>query len=209
MRKSVLFAVFTLGAIVFGGIFNYVLAFPSLTPSGLSQNLTPLPEGSYQVARSIFLPDYKESPFSGDELDNDYNQIGNCDNKDDLYTTKNCSYPYAVLISSQCINLPGYYTECVCLPQFQYTSCTPPYILSGDSCDGKYEKCGCPATVDLTNENDKCTQYCDGKCISKSCTPLANQTGCTNGQVNCDDGCGGTTRKCCAGCIASAPARGI
>ena len=60
--------------------------------------------------------------------------------------------------------------------------------------------CVCPATVSLTYANDKCTQYCDGKCIKKSCTPTANQSNCTNGTQNCDNGCGQNTRKCCIAC---------
>ncbi|MBS4771936.1 MAG: hypothetical protein KHX61_05485, partial [Proteobacteria bacterium] len=38
-----------------------------------------------------------------------------------------------------------------------------------------------------------------GKCTScKSCTPSANETGCTYGTESCSDGCGGT-RLCCKG----------
>ena len=197
MKKKILFIVSAMSLMILGGVFNFASASNT---SSFTQEFTPLPQGSYQIARSVFLPDYKEPLFAGYELDKDYNQTSDCDNVDSLYTTQNCSYPRAVVSSSQCVNKSGYYTECVCMPQFKYSACTSPYVLSGDSCDGNYEKCACPQTVELEYSNDKCTQYCDGKCIAKSCTPLEDQTGCANGVVNCDDGCGGTTRKCCAGC---------
>ena len=130
-----------------------------------------------------------------------------------MYTTSNCSYPRAVLASSQCPFLPGYYTQCKCLPQFKFTSCNSPYILGGGSCDGKYAACVCPSQVSLNNSNDRCSKYCNdnGKniCIEKTCTPTANQTGCTNGTQDCNNGCGANTRKCCVACtntVTSKPA---
>lgn len=188
------------------GLLNIAMALDT-TPKHTSYKhthtleLKPMSSVSYQVARAIFLPDYDGSKFSGYKtLDNDYNNLGRCDDKDNLYTTKNCTYPKAVIAASQCPFLPGYYTECKCLPQFKLTSCTPPYILGGISCDNKYEKCVCPATVSLTCPNDKCTSTCNGNCINKTCTPWSSQIDCTNGTQSCDDGCCGSKRKCCIPC---------
>ncbi len=184
-----------------------------LSSSDDTQNISNniFPSGSYQLARATFLPEASKTDFkfSGNTTEGDYNQATSCEDKSKLYTTSNCKYPRAVVAASRCPFLAGYYTECKCLSQFNKTSCTSPYILGGTSCDGKYEKCVCPATVSLTYANDKCTQYCDGKCIKKSCTPTANQSNCTNGTQNCDNGCGQNTRKCCVPCthkITSKPA---
>ena len=202
MMKLFLLTVLSFCSYLGSGIFNNALASNvSLhnTPAYIQHELKPIPN-SFQLAKATFLPDYAEGPFSGYKLDGDYNQKGNCDDEDTLYTKQNCTYPKAVVAASSCPFLPGYYTDCKCLPQFKLTSCKSPYILGGDSCEGKYEKCVCPATVSLVYANDKCTQYCEGKCIKKSCSPTANQTGCTNGTQSCDDGCGGTSRKCCIPC---------
>ena len=171
-----------------------------------------LPSESFQLAKATFLPNLKDSEigFSDNELDGNYNNNkGVCSNKNSLFTSKNCMYPKALVAGSQCPFLPGYYTQCKCLSKFNKTSCDAPYVLGGDSCDGKYEKCVCPAKVELTCPNDTCTKTCEGNCIAKSCTPTANQIGCTNGTKACDDGCCGTNRKCCVPCtnkITSKPA---
>lgn len=173
---------------------------PDSNNNALSTKQISLPQNSFQLAKSTFLPEYEEGPFSGYTLDGDYNQSGNCSDKSSLYTKQNCSYPKAVVPSSQCPFLPGYYTECECLSKFKYTSCTAPYILGGDSCEGKYEKCVCPASVSLTYANDRCTKYCESKCIEKTCDPTPDQSSCTNGTTACDNGCGSNSRRCCVPC---------
>ena len=79
------------------GIFNNALASNvSLhnTPAYIQHELKPIPN-SFQLAKATFLPDYAEGPFSGYKLDGDYNQKGNCDDEDTLYTKQNCTYPKA------------------------------------------------------------------------------------------------------------------
>lgn len=160
--------------------------------------LKPIPSSGYLVAKSQFLPDVVESDNSFNdyrELDNDYNK-GDCKNKSSLFTTKSCSYPRAVLASSKCTFVPGYYKDCVCQPQFTITSCPSPKYKSSPQCDGKAERCLCPATVSLNNPNDKCTQTCDGNCITKTCTPTPGETGCQYGTNSVSDNCGGTRQVC-------------
>ena len=150
---------------------------------------------NYQLAKATFLPQYEyvDEPYQS------HNQTYNdCPDKDALYTTTTCAYPRSVVPSSQCSMLPGYYKECVCLPQFKY-ACKEPKVPLKDTCDGLADKCVCPPSVEL-GENDECTQTCDGQCIAKSCKPLTSQSGCTNGTQLCDDGCGNFTRRCCVSC---------
>ncbi len=188
------------------GFFNTAMAFDA-PPYAITHQLThtfelkPISSDSYQISKATFLPDYVENGFSGNKLDDDYNGMeGDCKNIDNLYTTKNCTYPKAVVAASLCPFLPGHYTRCECLPQFKITSCNTPYIFGGDNCDGKYEKCVCPATVSLVYANDECISYCEGNCIDKRCIPSADQKNCTNSTEPCDDGCGGTSRRCCIPC---------
>ena len=200
MRKFVLLTLCSLCSYVGLGIFNSALTLDS--PPLITRQptptieLNPIPEGAFQLAKTTFLPDYAEGPFSGYKLNGDYNPKGDCDDKNSLYTTSNCTYPKAVVSASQCPFLPGHYKECKCLPQFKLTSCSSPYILGGDSCDGKYEKCVCPSSVSLYYPNDYCTQYCEGRCISKSCSPDRDETGCQYGTGSTSDGCGGTRIYC-------------
>ena len=207
MIKSVLTYCRVVACLLLPAFFNSALALDAPPHDTLTYTLElkPIPYEAFNLARVTFLPEVKDSEFgfSGNELDGDYNHNnggGDCSKKDNLYTPANCLYPYGVVSSSQCAFLPGYYTQCKCLTKFNKTSCNAPYILGGESCDGKYEKCVCPAKVELTCPNDTCTKTCDGNCIAKSCTPTANQTGCTNGTQACDDGCCGTNRKCCVPC---------
>ncbi len=212
MRKSVLLTLLSFFYCIGIGIFNTALAF-NTSPYIMTHRTThtselkPIPSEAFQLAKAVFLPDYLGDKFSGYKLDGDYNQKGNCDDKNSLYTTKNCSYPKAVVAASQCPFLPGYYTDCICLSKFKHTSCNSPYILGGDSCDGKYEKCVCPPTVSLNYANDKCTMYCDGQCIEKSCTPDSDETDCQYGTGYTSDGCGGT-RIYCKACTPSSDETG-
>ena len=80
--------------------------------------------------------------------------------------------------------------------------------ISGQTCSGvTYEGMTCySCTADpcagLTDKqcDSGCASYysqCPSKCQScKTCSPYSNETGCTNGDYDCSDGCGGT-RKCC------------
>ncbi|MFR8205096.1 MAG: hypothetical protein ACLU99_01285 [Alphaproteobacteria bacterium] len=70
------------------------------------------------------------------------------------------------------------------IPAVSVLSCSgnPDCDVADKSCDY-----GCAAT----NSCGKCTSC-------KSCTPSANETGCTDGTESCSDGCGGT-RLCCKG----------
>ena len=214
MTKSILLTWSSVCFCIFSGFFNSALALDpppkhntSLNTYTLNADLKPIPEGAYQVAKATFLPDASESLFSGRTTAYDYNSQSNCDDKSRLYTTRNCSYPRAVLASSACPFLPGYYTQCKCLPQFKFTSCNSPYILGGGSCDGKYAACVCPSPVAMYYPNDYCTQYCEGKCIAKSCSPDRDETGCQYGTGYTSDGCGGT-RAYCKACSPSSDETG-
>ena len=236
MTKSILLTWSSVCFCILNGFFNSALALDpppkhntSFNTYTLNADLKPIPSDSYQIAKATFLPDAAESLFSGKTTPYDYNLQGNCDDKGSLYTTKNCTYPKAVVAASQCPFRPGYYTKCVCLSKFKYKTCSSPYVVGGDSCDGKYEKCVCPSSVSLYYPNDYCTQYCEGRCVRKSCSPdrdetgckygtgytsdgcggsriyckacspKSNETGCQYGTYSCSDGCGGT-RTCCSSC---------
>ena len=160
----------------------------SLYPTLTSHSLGLKPHNSFQVAKATFLPDTKDDlGFSGrDTGGTDINRGDPCKG----YTLFSC--PTHGKCSSCMINTN----------KKKLDSCSSPYLVSGNSCV-------CPQTVSLTYTNDKCTQYCDGKCIKKTCDKTPNQTGCTNGSKACDDGCGGTARQCCVPCtdkITSKPA---
>lgn len=160
--------------------------------------LNPLPSSRIQLASLKFLPEYANSSFSNhDQLDNDYNR-GDCKDKTTLYTASNCSYPRALVFSSRCFSAPNYYRECSCLSEFSISSCTSPKIFGPDICNGKAKLCVCPSSVSL-NGNDTCNQYCDGECISKSCIPTPDDTGCSGETSSESDGCG-KTRITCAKC---------
>ncbi len=88
----------------------------------------------------------------------------------------------------------GVCDKCPSGNKYVLKECVSPYVLSGGSCV-------CSATVKLTYTNDKCVQTCNGNCVKKSCTPSPNQSGCTNGTMKCDNGCGSKTRVCCNACV--------
>ena len=165
------------------------------TPPSISTHIThtalelkPLISSGYNIAGLTWLPDLKDSEVgpTGNKMENDFNRGDPCKG----YTLFSC---------------PTHGTCKPCLVnnnKKQLVSCSSPYLVSGNSCV-------CPQTVSLTYANDKCTQYCDSKCIKKTCDKTPNQTGCTNGTQSCDDGCGGTARQCCIPCtdkITSKPA---
>lgn len=160
----------------------------SLYPTLTSHSLELKPDNSFLLARAIFLPDTKDDlGFSGRDTGGaDINRGDPCKG----YTLFSC--PTHGKCSSCMINTN----------KKKLDACSSPYLVSGNSCV-------CPQTISLTYANDKCTQYCDGKCIKKTCDKSPNQTGCTNGSKACDDGCGGTARQCCVPCtdkITSKPA---
>ena len=93
------------------------------------------------------------------------------------------------------------------------TSCksNPDCSATAVSCDygcASTNSCGictsCSGNPDCDVADKSCDYGCAatnscGKCTScKSCTPSANETGCTDGTESCSDGCGGT-RLCCKG----------
>ncbi len=104
-------------------------------------------------------------------------------------------------LQAPCFNYPlnscptnGVCDKCPSGNKYVLNECISPYVLSGVSCV-------CPATVKLAYTNDKCVQTCNGNCVKKSCTPSSNQSGCTNGTMKCDNGCGSKTRVCCNACV--------
>ncbi len=177
--------------------FNEPPHLPHTSTNTLELEPISLPAASYQVSGISFLggDSYDRGFGNFKDIGRNFN-VGNCATASTLYNSKNCTYPRALQQSSRCPFKPGYYTECVCLPQFKLATCPAPKYKSTPQCDGKAERCLCPATVPLTNPNDKCTQYCDGNCISKDCQPTPNDTGCQYGTTSESNGCGGTRTVC-------------
>ena len=149
---------------------------PLASHNFFTPELKPSPD-ILKLAKSTWLPDsYDDLGLSGhDNTKYDFNK-------------NDCSaYPLA-----SCPN-GAKCDKCPVGAKWRLNSCDAPYILSGSTCK-------CPATVALSNANDKCTQYCDNNCIKKECTPNADKTNCTGGTRACDNGCGQSTAKCCASC---------
>ncbi len=170
-------------------------------------DLKPIPSSSYNTAAIAFLgsdSSYDRGFGNYKDIGRNFN-VGNCATSSTLYNSKNCTYPRALVQSSRCPFKPGFYTECVCLPQFKLASCPAPKYKSSPLCDNKAERCLCPATISMAYPNDKCTQYCDGNCISKACTPLTSETGCQWGTDSVSNNCGGT-RTVCKPCAAGGSA---
>lgn len=133
---------------------------------------------TYQIARSVFLPDTKDDlGFSGHFEKSSYVHDEACQD----YTLLSC---------------PAHGTCASCATDSKkkkLISCASPHKVSGNNCV-------CPAETSIIYPNDKCTKYCDSKCIEKTCSKSSNQTNCTNGTKTCDDGCGGNDRQCCIEC---------
>ena len=114
------------------------------------------------------------------------------------YNSSNCSGEYEVSGSS----CGGNYNSCTIRPECTVSSKDCTYGCAGyNSCD----RCtSCKSNPDCDVSDKSCDYGCAstnscGKCTScKSCTPSANETGCTYGTESCSDGCGGT-RLCCKG----------
>ena len=181
MKKSAFF----IKTIISFGFLSLLLsdALASGTPSNHitlythALELKPIPS-SFQLAKSTFLPDrFDDLGLSNyNTLDNNYNSV-NCD----TYPLTSCP------AGSRCETCP------FDAKKFRVLSCNDPYILSGGTCV-------CPTKVTLSYANDRCTKYCGSTCIAKTCSPSANQSGCTNGTQSCDNGCGANTRQCCVAC---------
>ncbi len=95
------------------------------------------------------------------------------------------------------------YVEC-CYPSSDETGCSCGTYECSDGCGGTRTCCStCPEPEETTPE-DSSSSSGGG---NDTCTPSADETGCSYGTENCDDGCGGT-RKCCAACSPAADATG-
>ena len=133
---------------------------------------------------------------SGTSCEGKYNQ---CVCKSEFkYNSSNCSGEYEVSGTS----CGGNYNGCTIRPECTVSSMSCTYGCAGyNSCD----RCtSCKSNPDCDVSDKSCDYGCAstnscGKCTScKSCTPSANETGCTYGTESCSDGCGGT-RLCCKG----------
>ena len=133
---------------------------------------------------------------AGTSCEGKYNQ---CVCKSEFkYNSSNCSGEYEVSGTS----CGGYYNGCTIRPECTVSSMSCTYGCAGyNSCD----RCtSCKSNPDCDVSDKSCDYGCAstnscGKCTScKSCTPSANETGCTYGTESCSDGCGGT-RLCCKG----------
>jgi len=171
-----------LAADKYASLASHYVFTPELKPS----------HDSFRLAKSTFLPDtYDDLGLSGrHNTKYDFNK-----NDCSAYPLKSCP------TGSKC-------TKCPVGAGYRINSCNAPYILSGGTCS-------CPPVAPLIYPNDVCVGYCSPRagavrrCIAKSCTPSADQTGCTKGTQDCDNGCGKNTRKCCVACthtVTSKPA---
>ena len=133
---------------------------------------------------------------AGTSCEGKYNQ---CVCKSEFkYNSSNCSGEYEVSGTS----CGGNYNGCTIRPECTVSSMSCTYGCAGyNSCD----RCtSCKSNPDCDVSDKSCDYGCAstnscGKCTScKSCTPSANETGCTYGTESCSDGCGGT-RLCCKG----------
>ena len=96
------------------------------------------------------------------------------------------------------------YVEC-CYPSSDETGCSCGTYECSDGCGGMRTCCStCPEPEETTPEDSSSSS---GGGSNDTCTPSADETGCSYDTENCDDGCGGT-RKCCAACSPAADATG-
>ena len=129
-----------------------------------------------------------------------YNSCDRCtsckSNPDCDVTDKSCDYGCAST------NSCGKCTSCKDNPDCSATAVSCDYGCASTNSCGICTSCSGNPDCDVTDKS--CDYGCAatnscGKCTScKSCTPSANETGCTDGTESCSDGCGGT-RLCCKG----------
>ena len=130
----------------------------------------------------------------------EYNSCDRCiscnGNPDCDVSDKSCTYGCASYNScSKC-------TSCKDNPDCSATAVSCDYGCASTNSCGICTSCSGNPDCDVTDKS--CDYGCSstnscGKCTScKSCTPSANETGCTDGTESCSDGCGGT-RLCCKG----------
>ena len=133
---------------------------------------------------------------AGTSCEGKYNQ---CVCKSEFkYNSSNCSGEYEVSGTS----CGGKYNSCTLRPDCTVSPKDCTYgCAEYNSCD----RCtSCKTNPDCDVSDKSCDYGCAatnscGKCTScKSCTPSANETGCTYGTESCSDGCGGN-RLCCKG----------
>ena len=129
-----------------------------------------------------------------------YNSCDRCtsckSNPDCDVSDKSCTYGCASYNScSKC-------TSCKDNPDCSATAVSCDYGCASTNSCGICTSCSGNPDCDVVDKS--CDYGCAatnscGKCTScKSCTPSANETGCTDGTESCSDGCGGT-RLCCKG----------
>ena len=129
-----------------------------------------------------------------------YNSCDRCtsckSNPDCDVSDKSCTYGCASYNScSKC-------TSCKSNPDCSATAVSCDYGCASTNSCGICTSCSGNPDCDVADKS--CDYGCAatnscGKCTScKSCTPSANETGCTDGTESCSDGCGGT-RLCCKG----------
>ena len=116
-------------------------------------------------------------------------------------TSGSTSYSGSYVGSSECGSC--YACNDTCKSGQKSVSCSSTYkkvkIYTTECGTGCYE---CQYNNDCSVSSESCTYGCASynscnKCVScKTCTPLSDQTNCTNGTTTCSNGCGGT-RKCC------------
>ena len=179
MIKSVLTCCQVVACLLLPAFFNSALALDTFDHNlSFTHTLELKPIQSYQIAKSTFLPDrYDDLGLSSyDSLNSNYND-------------KSCkSYPLTSCpAGAKCERCPFN------IKLYRAYACSEPYVMSAGTCT-------CPPAVSTSNPNDVCIKYCGSTCIEKTCTPSIDQTNCTNGEVACDDGCGGTKRQCCIAC---------
>lgn len=102
-----------------------------------------------------------------------------------------------------CPNDPAYFRTCACdSNKYKYDvyNCPYPKILSGDSCDGRFEFCSCDAKYKYNSKNCRSPKVlsgmtCDGNYENCSCPHTYYKT-CTGNMIGSGQSCGGKFQSC-------------
>ena len=201
---------------------------------GFTGQIIPKPASSemtYQVAGIYWLPDYlkdntsrdyntdgdNEDPGGGDVITSDPYNPDDPDPEDRRCSIYGFQTPDSVdtsLYSCTTVypitGLPCY-KDCVCKSDFKYTSsnCSAASgkVVSGRSCNGKYENCVCKQTVTVST-GEKCDLYCENACVEKSCKPSVSLGTGEECSEHCASSSGTCTAKKCKASVSYNTSKG-
>ncbi|MDR1694020.1 MAG: hypothetical protein LBR70_02350 [Lactobacillaceae bacterium] len=103
-----------------------------------------------------------------------------------------------------CPSNKSFFRRCVCSPnryKYDIYNCPYPKMLSGESCDGKFEACGCEAKYKYSTENCPAPKglsglTCNGKNETCSCPYTFYKTCSQGGMIGVGESCGGKYQSC-------------